>query len=497
MNYYFSSALIANCAVAIAALLATAMGAATPPVDIGDRLELFIDHYLIAEMKGVELSLGRPQEREIALRFDLPWEIPFSGAHSVIKDGDIYRMYYRGANTDVRGEYDETSEVTCYAESRDGIKWIKPILGLHEYRGNKANNLILPPNNPRRVSHNFAVFLDSRPGVPVDERYKGVGGTSNRWEQDKSRPHGLYRYVSGDGINWRLYSPQAIFDQYALDTLNTALWSPAERCYVAYIRPGKTPFRTISRAVSNDFLTWSEPEEVDYGSTPPEHIYTNGTHPYFRAPHILIALPFRFQPERVVLSAAEHQLFGTHYTQRKGISDAVLMTSRVGNKFDRTFMESFIRPGLNRRAWGARSNLPGLGVVQTGPTEMSLYITTHHTMRDYHMRRYSLRLDGFASVNAPFTGGTLMTKPLIFSGRHLVLNYSTSSIGDLRVEILDEAGKPLPGFSVDDCDEIIGDEISRVVAWKSSTDLAALAARPVRLRFVMKDADLYSLQFQP
>jgi hypothetical protein len=159
-------------------------------------------------------------------------------------------------------------------------------------------------------------------------------------------------------------------------------------------------------------------------------------------------------------------------------------------------MESFIRPGLNRQAWGARSNLPGLGVVQTGPAEMSLYLTTYHTMRDYHMRRYSLRLDGFASVNAPFSGGTLLTKPMVFSGGRLVLNYSTSSVGHLRVEILDEAGKPLPGFSMNECDEIVGDEISRTVAWKTQSDLSAFAGRPIRMRFEMKDADLYSLRFQ-
>jgi len=482
----------AGAALALPAMLP----AAVSPVDIGGRLELFVDRYLIEEMKGTELRLAQPQQREIVLNFDLPWEIPFSGAHTVIKDGDVYRMYYRGAGIDARGEYDETSEVTCYAESRDGIHWVKPILGLHDYHGNKANNIILPPNNRLRVSHNFAVFLDPRPGVPPDERYKGLGGTSNRWEQDKTRPHGLYRYVSGDGIHWRLLSPEGIFQGYALDTLNTAMWSPSENCYVAYIRPGKTKFRTISRATSKDFVTWTEPQEVDYGSTPAEHVYTNGTHPYFRAPHILIALPFRFQPDRAVLSAAEHQTFATHYTQRKGISDAILMTSRGGSHFDRTFMESFIRPGLDRGSWDARSNLPGLGVVQTGPTEMSLYLTTHHTMRDYHMRRYTLRIDGFASVNAPYSGGVMITKPLVFSGGRLVINYSTSSVGRVKVEITDAGGSPLPDFSLEDCDEIVGDEIRRAVTWKSGPDLATLAGRPVRLKFEMKDADLYSIQFQ-
>jgi hypothetical protein len=464
-------------------------------VAIGNRLELFVDHHLIADLRGTSLKLGQPVEEEVVMKFDLPWEVPFSGAHSIVKDGELYRLYYRGANTNARGEYDPASEVTCYAESRDGIRWVKPILGLHEYRGSKANNLVMPPANPRRASHNFAVFKDERPGVPASERFKAVGGSSNRWEADLSRPHGLFRYVSADGLNWRLFSPEAIFREYALDTLNVAIWSPEEQVYAIYIRPGGTKFRSVARSTSKDFLHWSEPEEMDFGGTPQEHIYTNATHPYFRAPHLLISLPFRFQPDRAVLSSAEHQELGTHYTQRKGISDAVLMTSRGGSRYDRTFMESFIRPGLMRGAWSARSNLPGLGVVQTGPTEMSIYLTTHHTMYDYHLRRYSLRLDGFASVNAPFAGGEMTTKPLIFQGRALVINYSTSSIGHVKVEIQDEEGRPLSGYTLADADEIVGDEISRKVTWQHSADVAALEGKPVRLRFVMKDADLYSVRF--
>lgn len=476
-------------------IVSIAQAASTGPVDIGSRLELFIDHHLVDRLEGTELKMGSPVDEGNVMDFDLPWEVPFSGAHSIIKDGDLFRLYYRGANVDARGEYDPTSEVTCYAESRDGIHWTKPILGLHEYNGNKANNIIMPPGNELRVSHNFAVFLDDRPEVPKGERFKAVGGV---------RHHGLFRYVSGDGVHWRLFSEEPLFYGYPLDTLNVAIWSPGEGVYAAYIRTwsetkvGENRFkgyRWVGRAVSKDFKTWSEPEMMDFGDTPPEHIYTNATHHYFRAPHILIALPFRYVPEREVLSGAEHRELGTHYTQRTGISDAVLMTSRGGTHYDRTFMESFIRPGLSRGAWDARSNLPSFGVVKTGPTEMSVYLTTHHTMYDYHLRRYSMRLDGFASVNAPFAGGEMITKPLTFDGDKLVINYSTSSIGHVRVEIQDAAGKPIPGFTLADCDEVVGDEISRTVTWGDSSDVSSLEGKPVRLHFEMKDSDLYSIQF--
>ncbi|MBE35640.1 MAG: hypothetical protein CMI16_08825 [Opitutaceae bacterium] len=107
-----------------------------------------------------------------------------------------------------------------------------------------------------------------------------------------------------------------------------------------------------------------------------------------------------------------------------------------------------------------------MGVVQTSDTELSLYLQTHYMLPDYHLRRYSLRLDGFASVNAPFSGGEMLTKPMQFSGEKLTLNLSTSSAGSIRVEIQDEAGGPLKGYSLEDSDVVFGDEIAQVVTWK-------------------------------
>ena len=89
----------------------------------------------------------------------------------------------------------------------------------------------------------------------------------------------------------------------------------------------------------------------------------------------------------------------------------------------------------------------------------------------------------------------MVTKPVAFSGMCLQINYSTSAAGSLRVELQTFQGEPIPGFTVGDCPEIIGDEIERVVCWKGGPDVSALSGQPVRLRFVMRDADLYSLQF--
>ena len=111
------------------------------------------------------------------------------------------------------------------------------------------------------------------------------------------------------------------------------------------------------------------------------------------------------------------------------------------------------------------------------------------------MNRYSLRLDGLGSVSAGFEGGEMLTKPLRFEGSRLRVNFATSAAGGVRIEIQDEQGQPIPGYGLDDCRELIGDDIERVVSWSGGPDVSALSGRVVRLRFVLKDADLFALRF--
>ena len=126
---------------------------------------------------------------------------------------------------------------------------------------------------------------------------------------------------------------------------------------------------------------------------------------------------------------------------------------------------------------------------------MSLYLNQDYAQPTAHVRRYSLRIDGFASVSAPYEGGELVTKVLKFNGGKLVINFATSAAGFIKVEIQDTDGRPMPGYSLDKSRELIGNEIKRVVSWKGNSDVSKLENKPIRLRFVMKDADLYSIRF--
>ena len=171
-------------------------------------------------------------------------------------------------------------------------------------------------------------------------------------------------------------------------------------------------------------------------------------------------------------------------------------TLQDGQKGNPGFQESFVRPGLNPLNWTDRSNAVAWGLVPTGKEEMSVYILEHFRLPTARVRRGVLRTDGFVSVHAGYQDGEFVTKPLIFRGRRLVINYSTSAAGSIRVEIQDANGDPIPNFRLQDSPEIFGDAIEQTVTWEKGSAVSSLAGRPIRLRFVMKDADLYSMRFR-
>jgi hypothetical protein len=235
---------------------------------------------------------------------------------------------------------------------------------------------------------------------------------------------------------------------------------------------------------------------MTYGDTPPEQMYTQQTSPYFRAPHIYLAIGARLMPDRQTLTEEQLITLKVDSSQYKGLSEPYFMSTRGGNLYDRTFMESFIRPGIGFNNWTARTNYPALNVVQTGTEEMSIYVNQDYAQPTAHLHRYSLRLDGFTSIKAPYSGGVVITKPFTFTGKELEINYSTSVAGEIRIELQDKNGKPLPGYTLEEAQPLIGNEISRVVIWNGNGDIEKLASKPIRLHIYMKDADLYAFRFK-
>jgi hypothetical protein len=488
------------------ALPAALAGAAAPSaaaVDVGSRRELFVDRYLIDTMKDAELRLHRPEDRGKVLAFDKPWEGTFCAYVTILHPAEgKYQAYYRGTGDPTVVKDGGDNEVVCYAESVDGIHWTKPELALYPRHGQAKTNIVLADVPPD--AHNFSPMIDVRPGVPADQRYKAIGGYHKT---------DLNAYTSPDGVHWKKLGDRPVITKrdvgfaegkgmgIVFDSQNVVFWSELEQKYLCFYRVYKDKKRRIARVESEDFLHWGKPTLMEYRRengepAPVEHLYTSQTHPYFRAPHLYVATAARFMPGRKVLTDEQAAAVKIHPRYFNDVSDAVFMTNRNGSDvFDRTFMSAFVAPGIGAENWTSRTNYPALNVVQTGPTEMSVYVNQNYGQPTSHLRRYSMRLDGFASVRAEYDGGEMLTKPLTFKGAKLFLNFATSAYGGIKVEVRDAAdGKPFPGFALADCLELIGNEIERPVMWKGG-DLRALSGKPVRLRFVMTDADLYALRF--
>ena len=432
-------------------------------MQIGSRLELFVDDALIEECQGLALTMHAPQPAPAS-------PSPVRGHYvTVLKDGELYRAYYRDYVAGYGGPYEagNPGEITCYAESRDGHRWVFPDLGLHDVQGRDGYNAILADQAP--FSHNFSPFLDTRPGVPSHERYKALAGI---YQDGRG---GLWAFASQDGMHWRGLRERAVItsERRAFDSQNVAFWSDVEGCYVCFYRTWETPhgqLRTISRATSPDFVHWAPPSPMN-PNVPGEELYTSSTHPYFRAPQIYVALPTRFFPDR------------------GGITDVMLMTSRGGTRYDRRFMEAFIRPGLEPDRWGNRANYVAQNIVPTGPDEMSLYLAPSG-------RRYTLRTDGFVSIRAGYVEGEMVTRVLAFTGSELVLNYSTSAGGSVVAELQSADGNAVPHYGLADCVPLVGDEIEGAVRWRHGKDLRRLSGQRVRVRYVLRDADIYSMRFR-
>ena len=483
-------------------------------VNIGSRLELFVDNYLIEQLVGkAELRLHHPEPKEIALVHDAPWEGSGSGYHSIFKDGNIYRMYYYSWQLTVNqdGTLDGGAHpyFTCYAESNDGINWRKPDLGLNDFNGSKSNNIVLTPNTFKDlkvdVAH-IAVFKDENPNVALDELYKAIIA---RFPSSKL-PQGLIVFKSKDGINWSPFSNAPVITDGIFDSQNLAFWDDTRGEYRAYWRSSQDGVRAIRTASSKDLINWGKHADLKYEDSPPEHLYTNQIKPYFRAPHLLIGFPTRYtvrgwSESMLALPETEHREWRSISSERHGtvVTEGLFMSSRDGLTFKR-WNEAFLRPGIEREGtWAYGNQYAGWSIVETkstlegAPNELSLYASeSYWTGNSNILRRYTLRMDGFVSVNAPAKGGELITKPLSFSGNSLVLNFSTAAAGSIYVEIQDMDGKALPGYGLKDCEEIYGDTIERKVNWKNGSDLAELSGKSVRLRFVLKDADLFSLRFK-
>jgi len=482
--------------------------------ELKNNRELCWDMYIADKIDNVSLDIHKPIRKNVVLECDREWEIGGVNYIGVVKVGDTYRLYYRGRGKDFFKTYKNNF---CIAQSSDGKTFTRSYLGQHAFEGSTDNNLF---HSEDRCIDNFSVFADTNPNCPADAKFKALSA-ADEW-QDGCRVPGLLYYKSSDGTNFvkvgKLPVP-GVFDSY-----NVVLWDDADQEYKMYIRNfhdknGETPqrcpqndedlktvYRDIRLTRSVDFVSWTTPEEIvfDDGNRLIE-LYTNQIVKYKRTENFYIGFPSRYnnrpQPcgnykylpdwngKRAEWNNSGSRI-GTVFV------DTGIITSRDGFHFHR-WNGAYMTPGPQRPDnWYYEDCYLGYDMITTdsdyepGTPELSIYRPEGYHVANTRIVRYTVRMDGFFSWHSDFSGGSVTTVPLTFDGDSLEINYATSGLGSIRVIICDQTGAAIEGY---DSDLIWGDMIDRNIDFDKP--LSDLKGKPVRIRFEMKDADIYSFKF--
>ena len=480
-------------------------------VDVGSRKQLFIDDALIASSRKIKLTMNPPVKTgEQMIVADKPWESGGLGAYcTVLKVDDEYRLYYNcvsyGSDKSKWIQPPEGSPFPpiwlCMATSHDGKVWRKPNLGIVEFDGSMENNIVFPP----KASWNEGghVFLDSKPGIPADEKFK----LTCRWDgPDGSNWNHEYTLKSPDGLHWTPLSDKPAFK--ASDTGNVGFWDDRIGRYVVYVRlnepekdrpdartDGSSPaHRHVARCETDDLSHWGERKAVlsfDEIDPPGLDLYNNAIVKYPWSNNVYLIFPSAYWhfPEPPA---------GPY--PNDGILDIRLATSRDGVHFQYPSRSPFVPLGLEG-SFDSGAMYMIAGMIRQGG-ELWMYYSSFNSEERHApvlrtnsvISRLILRLDGFVSADTPYEGGELTTVPLVFTGKSLELNVQTSVAGHVLVELLHN-GESIQGYSASDADLVKGNFIAKTVTWNGQSDISSLVGKSVQVRFVMRDSKLYAFQF--
>ncbi|MBN2311661.1 MAG: hypothetical protein JXR94_21970 [Candidatus Hydrogenedentes bacterium] len=492
-------------AAAFAYAPASTVGADTPAavaLEVGSERQLFIDGLFFEDAQGIELRLHPALKTgEKNLTPDRPWESAtlnwltvMEDPEGAVGDGMRYRMWYECYDVEGWPTNDDTS--FCYAESADGVHWLKPPLGLFEYKGAKDTNILfrmIGPEGARSRVHGTGVFMD--PTAPPDARYKAVSqGTFTAepshaigWGSGESHLSvaGMY---SADGLHWTRYGKSIC--HVMADSQYSAFWDAAAGQYILYGRVGGRG-RSIGRTAGEDFTTLEPPArvlEVDDNDPPDSDLYNPAAMKYPYAANVYLMFPSLYQhgPDTLDIRFAVSR-DGVHWT-RPGQTAAFIPLGEAGD-FD------------------SGSLYMGQGMLRVGDELWQYYsgsplkhneATLERLIEPQNARAYTrvvTRLDGYVSADAGAAGGSFTTPPLLFDGSVLKLNVAVRKGGSLRVGLLAADGSPVPGRSVEDCAPITADAIDYPVRWKDGADVSARAGIATKLRFELADTSLYAFGF--
>lgn len=457
---------------------------------------LFFDPAFLVQTKGAALHVNAPQKRELVITQDKPWEqLMITFFLTVREEQGKLRLWYTCRDKDNQPN-------VAYAESTDGIHWIKPNLGIVDYHGSKDNNLT------GLTSVEGVVFRD--PTTPPAERYIYL---THLIEE------GMVRFHSPDGLRWQRDKEPLI--RLGADTQNVVFWDERLKKYAVYLRgwtlgeDKKKKYRRVLRAELPSLTTplplvataknlhlWGPGKVSTFAEEFPVVFAADQEDPANVDVYNLPAQPYPLDPQWYV---GFPSLFQRERTTSDGRLEIQFTGSRDGSTWHRYDRAPYVAPGL-AGSDSASMGYMGTGLVVRGDEvwQYGTALRSRHgdkESRKHHpdgvIYRYVQRVDGFVSLDFTATGGECVTQPVKITGEHLALNLDTGALGSLRVGLQEADGKAVPGFGIDDCETLRINATGVHATWKGNPSLSALKGRELRLVLAGSRAKVYSFYFQP
>jgi len=463
---------------------------------IGRGAQLFVDDYLTENMEKVTRTFHQAQKHpnNPIIRGDGPGEEEYAILYgSVLRKDDEYWMYYYAPN----GLPENNWRTQRLAISKDGVHWTRPKLGLIELEGSKENNIVVSYQTHSGFMEGLEPVEDPNPADP-EKRYRGYffGG---HWSRDKvtkhkDRPRGTYSAWSADGLHWHCSEkPDPALGGH--DRLGLC-YDTLKNRWIAFTKENTKYGRERWLSFSQDLENFTPRQPLLRGTKYKDLYYNN----CFVYGGMYLGLLNVFDHNELILDL--HLITsrdGQHWERPKtgkplipvgdvgdwdrfNNSPAGSAPLRIGDKLYFYYGGRSYRHGtstssapperftdsLPGSAWGGRTFLCGIGLA-------------------------TLRVDGFASLDSTFNTGVVTTKPLHLPSGQLHVN-AKCDFGTVKVEVLDAEGNPLPGYALADCNVLHADSVDQPVTWKEKQDLAGVTGSPVRLRFHLTNARLYSFR---
>jgi hypothetical protein len=477
---------------------------------------LFVENYQIDRMENVTRTLHSPLKSSTnpVIVPDMPWEgavILQPGTVIYDEEEHIFKMWYNSLPTQSKPDI---QEFVCYATSTDGIHWVKPKLNIVEFRGSTANNIVL-----KWTSWTLSVIKDTYAPDP-SKRYKLA-----YWSKHDLETEGVWVAFSPDGVHWSVNEHNPVIPRTATGDTFSVMQDPVTHTFWMYHKSAIMPIRKVSRLVSDDFVNWTNDElvlEPDDRDQPDTEFY--GLSPFAYGNQYLgflwVLHTYTQQIDVQLVSSRDGKVWNRSVNRRVFLPLGFMNNGYPGHAFDSEMIMSIAPPVaaegqlfIYYTGFSVKHNANFIETVTQYPANSS------QLQDDYigDIGVATLPVDNFVSLDAT-SEGYVVTRLTRLRGSALHVYGSTGVIaaedkpenntwsrlysksdngqGEIRVEIEDVQGKPLPGYSWQECQPIKGTFADRVVRWNGKRGIKQLDGQSVKLKFVLENAKLFSYFMQ-